>query len=173
MPQFSMPFGRAVALALLLAAMPLQALQAQTSEMMKTKSDMPMKTMSDMPMQAKARKSMDDPARSERRIKDLHDTLRITAAQEELWGNVAQTMRDNDKVRQAGWADRTARGKTMNAADNLKFMQIMADQHASGLKQLVPQFEALYAALSPEQKQLADKAFAKHEIGEYGRRDRK
>lgn len=165
MPQFSMPFGRSVALAVLLAAMPLQATQAQTSEIMKTKSD--------MSMQAKAGKSMHDPARSERRIKGLHDTLRITPAQEELWGNVAQTMRDNDKTSQAAWADKAARGKTMNALDRLKFMQIMTDQHAAGLKQLVPQFEALYTALSPEQKTLADKAFAKNESGEYGRRDRK
>jgi hypothetical protein len=155
MSLFSMRFGRAFAVAALFSAMPLQAALAQPS-------DMPTKTMSG--------KAMNDPAKSERRIKDLHDTLRITAAQEELWGNVAQTMRDNDKARQAGWADKAARGKTMNAADSLKFMQIMTDQHASGLKQLVPQFEALYAALSPEQKKQADKAFAKHQRGEDRRR---
>ncbi len=155
MSLFSMRFGRAVAVAALFAAMPLQAAQAQPS---------------DMPMKAMSGKAMHDPAKSERRIKDLHDTLRITAAQEELWGNVAQTMRDNDKTRQASWADKAARGKAMNAADHLKFMQIMTDQHASGLKQLVPQFEALYVVLSPEQKKLADKAFTRHQRGEDRRR---
>lgn len=102
----------------------------------------------------------------EKRIKKLHDKLHVTAAQEELWGNVAQTMRDNDKTFKAARDDRLARGKGMTAVDDLKFMQIMSDQHSAGLKQLIPQFEALYAAFTPEQQKLADQVFSKHQHGD-------
>ena len=102
----------------------------------------------------------------ENRIKKLHDKLHITAAQEELWGNVAQTMRDNDKTFKAAKADRTARGKDMTAVDDLKFMQIISDQHSAGLKQLIPQFETLYAAMTPEQQKQADHVFSKHQHGD-------
>lgn len=115
-----------------------------------------------------------NPADAERKIKEIHDKLHITPAQEELWGNVAQTMRDNAKTFQASRADRIARGKTMNVVENLKFMQGMVDQHSSGLKQLIPQVEALYAVLTPEQKKQADQLLTKHQDGEYrGRYDRK
>lgn len=108
-----------------------------------------------------------NPADAERKIKEIHDKLRITPAQEELWGNVAQTMRDNAKTFQAGRTDMMARGKTMTVVENLKFMQGMVDQHSSGLKQLIPQVEALYAVLAPEQKLQADQLLTKHQDGEY------
>lgn len=111
--------------------------------------------------------SMGNPADSERKIKEIHDELHITAAQEELWGKVAQTMRDNGKAFQDSRADLMARSKTITAVESLKLMQGMADQHSNGLKQLIPQVEALYAALTPEQKKQADQLLAKHQDGEY------
>jgi protein CpxP len=110
----------------------------------------------------------------ESRIKALHESLRITAAQEELWGHVAQSMRDNEKTLKAAMADRAGRGKTMTAVEDMKFMQIMADQHSAGLKQLIPPFEALYASMTPEQRKKADQSFTKHQRGDEKRRhDRK
>ena len=138
-----------------LVVMPMHGAGAQPSEM-------PMKTTS-------AKAAMPVQGGSERDIKQLHDQLHITAAQEELWGDVAQTMRDNAKTFQAGMADMAARGKSMNAVDNLKFMQVITDQHSSALKQIIPPVEALYASLSPEQKKQADGAFAKHNKAEYRR----
>src|SRR5690242_18531526 len=47
--------------------------------------------------------------RGEKSIKELHDKLRVTAAQEPLWGNVAQAMRDNGKTIRASMTERTTR----------------------------------------------------------------
>jgi hypothetical protein len=100
---------------------------------------------------------------AEMRIKELHDKLHITAAQEELWGNVAQTMRDTAKTFQDGVADRTAHLKTMTAVDDLKSYESIADLHADGLKRLIPVFQALYDAMSPEQQKNADHVFGEHQ----------
>jgi hypothetical protein len=107
-----------------------------------------------------ARHSVD---RSEKRIKELHDKLRITAAQEPLWHNVAQAMRDNGKTIRASMTDRTTRLKTMTAIDDLKSYQIMADEHSDGLKRLIPAFEALYASMTPAQQKHADRVFGEHQ----------
>jgi hypothetical protein len=101
--------------------------------------------------------------RSEARIKDLHDKLHITAAQETLWGSVAQTMRDNGKTLRASVTDRSTRLKTMTAVDDLKSYQIVADQHSDGLKRLIPAFEALYASMTPAQQKHADRVFGEHQ----------
>ena len=101
--------------------------------------------------------------RSEQRIKELHDKLHITAAQESLWGNVAQAMRDNGQAMRASMMDRSTRLKTMTAVDDLKSYQVLADQHSDGLKRLVPAFEALYASMTPEQRKRADHVFGEHQ----------
>jgi hypothetical protein len=101
--------------------------------------------------------------RSEKRIKELHDKLRITAAQEPLWHNVAQAMRDNGKTIRASMTDRTTRLKTMTAIDDLKSYQIMADEHSDGLKRLIPAFDALYASMTPAQQKHADRVFGEHQ----------
>jgi protein CpxP len=101
--------------------------------------------------------------RTEKRIKELHDKLRITAGQEPLWGNVAQTMRDNGKKIRASMTDRSTRLKTMTAVDDLKSYQSVADEHADGLKRLIPSFEALYASMTPDQRKHADQVFGRHQ----------
>jgi hypothetical protein len=101
--------------------------------------------------------------RSEKRIKELHDKLRITAAQEPLWHNVAQAMRDNGKTIRTSMTDRTTRLKTMTAIDDLKSYQIMADEHSDGLKRLIPAFDALYASMTPAQQKHADRVFGEHQ----------
>jgi hypothetical protein len=101
--------------------------------------------------------------RSEERIKELHDRLHVTAAQEPLWGTVAQIMRDNGQAMHAGVTDRSTRLGTMTAVDDLKSYQILADQHSDGLKRLIPAFEALYASMTPEQQKRADHVFGEHQ----------
>jgi protein CpxP len=101
--------------------------------------------------------------RSEKRIKELHDQLRITAAQEPLWNNVAQTMRANGQAIRASMTDRSTRLKTMTAVDDLKSYQVVADEHSAGLKRLIPAFEALYASMTPEQQKHADQVFGQHQ----------
>jgi hypothetical protein len=125
--------------------------------------------------QAAARPSASQPAqstathikhssdRSEKRIKELHDKLRITAGQEPLWGNVAQTMRDNGQTIRTRMTDRSTRLKAMTAVDDLKSYQIVADEHSEGLKRLIPAFEALYASMTPDQQKNADRVFGQHQ----------
>ena len=60
--------------------------------------------------------------RVEARIKELHTKLKITPAQEELWNNVTQVMRDNAKtmealikarIEKAGYHDRCRRSQIL------------------------------------------------------------
>ena len=98
--------------------------------------------------------------RSEHRIREMHDRLRITAAQEESWTNVAKVMRDNDAAFRASIGERYRDDKPMGAVDDLKSFQMIADEHSNGLKKLVPAFETLYGAMTPDQQKRADRVFA-------------
>lgn len=100
---------------------------------------------------------------SEVRIKELRGRLQVTAAQESLWNNVAQIMRDNAATFRANVPDRSTGPDTSTAVDDLKAFQIIADEHANGLRKLIPAFEALYASMTPAQKKHADQVFRKHE----------
>jgi protein CpxP len=95
----------------------------------------------------------------EARIKDLHAKLAITPAQEELWNNVAQAMRDNGKTMEALIKARSEKAGTMTAVDDLKSYGEIADAHADGIKKFIPVFEPLYASMSDAQKKDADKLF--------------
>jgi len=98
-------------------------------------------------------------ARVEARIKSLHDTLQITAAQEPQWQAVADAMRDNAKTTGTLITDRAAKAKAMTAVDDLRSYEAIADAHAAGVKKLTAAFETLYASLSDSQKKAADAAF--------------
>ena len=100
--------------------------------------------------------------RVEARIKELHTKLKITPAQEELWNNVAQTMRDNAKTMEALIKARSEKAGTMTAVDDLKSYSEIAEAHADGLKKFIPAFEPLYAGMSDAQKKSADTLFRQH-----------
>lgn len=99
--------------------------------------------------------------RAEARIKSLHTRLHITAAQEPQWDAVAQVMRENAQAMEAPIQKRKQNASSMTAVDDLRSYQEIADMHASGLKKLVPAFEALYATMSDEQKKNADAIFSR------------
>jgi hypothetical protein len=97
--------------------------------------------------------------RVEARIKELHAKLNITQAQEGLWTNVTQVMRDNAQTTDALIKARADNAKTMSAVDDLKSYGVIAEDHAAGLKKFLPVFETLYASMSDAQKQNADTVF--------------
>jgi hypothetical protein len=99
----------------------------------------------------------------ETRIEDLHRNLKITAAQEPQWRQFAQVMRDNAHALDAILQERSANINKMNAVDDLRSYEKLADAHADGLKKLVPAFEALYNTMSDEQKKNADVVFSNFE----------
>ena len=51
----------------------------------------------------------------------------------------------------------------MTAVADLKAFQIIADEHAAGLKKLIPVFETLYAAMPAAQQSRVDHVFAEHQ----------
>jgi hypothetical protein len=97
--------------------------------------------------------------RVEVRIKELHTVLKITPAQEELWNNVTQVMRDNAKTMDTLIAARSEDLKTMTAVDDFKSYGEINQAHADGIKKFIPVFEALYASMSDAQKKNADIVF--------------
>ena len=101
------------------------------------------------------------PAMSRPEFQDLHHNLGITAAQRTQWRDFAQVMRDNAEAIDAILKERSANITTMNAVDDLRSYQKLADAHADGMKKLVPAFEALYNTMSDEQKKNADAVFGK------------
>jgi hypothetical protein len=95
----------------------------------------------------------------EDRITDLHKKLHVTADQQSLWNDMAQVMRANAQKMRSNVAERSTRLKSMNAVDDLRSYQKITDEHADGLKRLLPAFEALYAKMTPAQQKNADHVF--------------
>ena len=110
---------------------------------------------------AKVKQSSID--RVEAHITDLHKKLLVTADQESQWRDMAQVMRDNEKKMRDGIASRSAKMKTMNAVDDLRSYQMITDEHADGLKRLIPSFEALYSKMTPAQQKNADRIFGQQQ----------
>jgi periplasmic protein CpxP/Spy len=96
----------------------------------------------------------------EQRITNLHAALKITANEEALWNGVAQAMRENaaamDKLVAA---TRTTPPQNMSAVDDLNTYQKFTQTHLDGLKNLIPAFEKLYAAMPDAQKKVTDNVF--------------
>ena len=99
--------------------------------------------------------------RAEKRAKDMHAKLKITPAQEEMWGKVSQAMRDNAKSLDNLSQAHVEHAKGMSAVDNLKSYGELADAHADGVRKLMPAFSALYASMSDRQKREADALFSR------------
>jgi hypothetical protein len=100
--------------------------------------------------------------RVEVRIHELRVQLQITSAQESLWNNVTQVMRDNARTMDALTQARAVKAQTMTAVDDLKTYTDIVEAHAEGLKKFTPAFEALYDNMSDTQKQQADMVFRNH-----------
>jgi periplasmic protein CpxP/Spy len=100
-------------------------------------------------------------AQVEARITQLHRQLKITKDQEGDWNALAQDMRDNahDMTTLIDERNGAAKTKPMNAVDNLKNYEKIADAHADGLKKIVPDFEKLYGEMTPAQQKTADTVF--------------
>lgn len=95
----------------------------------------------------------------EARITDLHAKLKITPAQEDLWKNVTQVMRDNAKTMEARRKARAEKAPTMTAVEDLTSYAESVEAHAAGIKTFLPVFAALYDTMSDIQKKNADTIF--------------
>lgn len=107
---------------------------------------------------------------TEAQIKQLQGSLKITEAQQELWNNLVQVMRENAKDMDTLTMERTENAEMTNAVERMKFHSKITEAHLDQLKKLIPPFEALYASMSDEQKQTTDTIFR---TGKHGRQKRK
>jgi len=98
---------------------------------------------------------------TEARIKELQSVLKITPAQEILWKNLQEVMREDAKVMDALTAERAEKTKTMNAVERMKFHSQITEARLNQIKKFIPPFEELYASMSDEQKKSADTVFEK------------
>ncbi|HET6460658.1 MAG TPA: Spy/CpxP family protein refolding chaperone [Syntrophales bacterium] len=107
---------------------------------------------------------------TEARIKQLQSALKITEAQEELWNNLTQVMRENAKEMDALTKERAENVKTMNAVEHLKLHSQITEAHLEQLNKFIPAFEALYDSMSDEQKKTTDTIFR---TGKFGKNKKK
>jgi len=108
--------------------------------------------------------------RVEAQIKQLEDELTISKAQEELWNNLTQVMRENAKDMDALTREREEAAGTMNSVEHMKFHSQITETHLGHMKKLIPPYEAFYDSMSDEQKTVADTVFR---TGKYGKPRRK
>jgi len=101
--------------------------------------------------------------RVEERIHTLHEKLGIMKEQEEMWHNVAQTMRDNEAAMAGLIEARHKKAKEMTAIEDLQSYETITRAHADGIRNLIPPFQTLYTNLSDDQKKAADEAFGRFE----------
>ena len=106
---------------------------------------------------------------TEAQIKELQEALDITPAQEELWKNVAQVMRDNAKEMDALTKDRGELVKKMNTVEYMKFHSQITETHLNQTKKFIPPFEAFYNSMSDEQKMSTDTIFRTGKHGKHGK----
>jgi hypothetical protein len=100
--------------------------------------------------------------RTEARIEQLHQALKITPAEEAQWGQVAQAMRDEATQMDQLITQRRAQQDMMSAVDDLNNYAELAQTHADGVKKMSAVFAPLYSSMSDEQKKLADEVFHPH-----------
>jgi hypothetical protein len=95
----------------------------------------------------------------ERRITQLHADLNITAQQQPQFDAFANAMRQNASEMDQFQADHASVTASGSAVDLLKTYASFTQMHAQEVQNLVGPFSALYDALSPEQKRVADRSF--------------
>ena len=90
------------------------------------------------------------------RINYFHEKLQITPAQEPLWADVAQAMRENAEAVAPLIEERAKSATSSSAIDNLGSYEKLGEAQLDGLKKFIAAFQALYASLSDDQKKVAD-----------------
>jgi periplasmic protein CpxP/Spy len=90
------------------------------------------------------------------RIKYLHDRLRITAEQEELWDRVSQAIRDNAQNLAPLLKERRRATTSGSAPEVLHVYEALGEAQLDSQRKIVAAFEPLYASLSESQKKIAD-----------------
>jgi len=105
---------------------------------------------------AQARPNPAPPSDVEAEIASLHQRLQITPAKEPPFNTFANALRANARAEATAPHQPPANA---SAVDELRAEIQYDEAYLAGLKRLLPALEALYASLSPAQRQAADMAF--------------
>ena len=97
--------------------------------------------------------------RDERRIRKLHEQLKITASEEALWAKVSDAMRSSDEKLDAISQRRHDHARTASALEDLKSYGEFAEAHAASIRLFYAAFEELYQAMPTSQQANADHVF--------------
>lgn len=95
-------------------------------------------------------------------IAHLHETLKITPAQESQFQKLADVMRENSQAMSMLAKKRSEAASRMSAVDDLKSYAEISKAHAEGTEKMVPVFQALYDNMPDDQKKIADQEFREH-----------
>jgi hypothetical protein len=98
-------------------------------------------------------------ARAEKWINDLHARLHITSAEQRQWEAMAQVMRANALHIDQVYAAQQGNPATATALDDMRAYAAITEAHAEDIQKMLPAFEALYNAMSPDQRRTADSVF--------------
>jgi periplasmic protein CpxP/Spy len=90
----------------------------------------------------------------EANIANLHQRLAITPAQEPQFEAFANVLRQNARMMPSGPSP------SLNAVERLRTGIRFAQQDLEGMRRMLPPLQALYAVLSPAQRQAADQVFS-------------
>lgn len=112
--------------------------------------------MADCPMMGMMMGGSDVPAFGEGRIAFLRTELAITSAQQGVWDAYAAALRKNFSSMQSMRQSMMTALEGKTPVESLDAHLAAMESRHGALKEIKPALTALYAALSPEQKQKAD-----------------
>jgi protein CpxP len=92
-------------------------------------------------------------------LQRLHDQLKITAAEEPLWGSFADVMRDGAAATGQAYRDRRSKLQGFTATQDMDSFIAVEQQRLDTLKKSSAAFATLYASMPPDQQKLADTLF--------------
>ena len=98
------------------------------------------------------------PPNVEANIASLHQRVQITPAQEAQFNAVANVMRQNARAEASAPQSPPANA---SAVDSLRAEIQYDEMELAGMKRFLPALEALYATLSPAQRQAANAIFSR------------
>ena len=113
--------------------------------------------MKGAPMQ---RGMMEPGARAEQRLTRLKTDLKLTGEQEPLWRAYADKAKAEAGKGMQAMRQNMQSDKPMPAPERMAQMQTMMKDRLAAMESVHESFNRLYAALTPEQKAVADKHFS-------------
>ncbi len=103
---------------------------------------------------------MEPGARVEQRLTQFKSQLKLTAQQEPLWQAFADKSKAAADKGIKAWRERIKDDKPVSAPERMAQMQAGMKERVAAMDSINETFVKLYAALTPEQKAIADKRFS-------------